>query len=201
MHTFAAYWRWGLVLLVVGLLGACQTVREASSLKDVQFRIARAEDVRLAGIDVADIQAYDDLRRTDVARLVSALSRGELPFSFTLYVEARNPESNSVDARLTEMDWTLLLDEQETVSGTVDQEVVLRPGTPTDVPVDVQLNLVEFFDQNLRQLIGLVAAISGEGPPTNVTLRVQPTIQTALGPMTYPNPITVTSTEVGASDN
>jgi hypothetical protein len=136
-----------------------------------------------------------------VARLGASLSQRDLPLSFTLHVEAENPADNSVNARLTEMDWTLLLDEKETISGVSDREVVLPPGTPKDVPVDIELDLVEFFDENLRGLVDLAAAVGGEGPPTNVQLRVQPTVRTPLGPMKYPSPITVVSQDVGDSSS
>lgn len=184
------------VLLAVGLLGGCQTLREVSSLKDVQFRIDRASDARLAGINLKDVNSYEDLSGFQVAQLGAAFASGELPFSFTVHVEARNPESNSVNARLTEMDWTLLLQDQETISGVFSREVVLPPGEPKEVPVDVKLDLVKFFDQNLQELVGLVGAVTGEGPPTNVKLRVQPTVRTALGRMKYPRPITVVSKDV-----
>jgi hypothetical protein len=132
----------------------------------------------------------------DIARLGSALAEGRLPLSFQLHVEATNPEDNSVNARLTNMDWTLLLDDRETVSGTLERRIVLPPGQPTDVPVDVSLDLAKIFDENLQQLVALATAVAGEGPPTNVKLKVQPTIQTRLGPMRYPSPITVVSTDV-----
>lgn len=185
------------LLLVAGGLLSCQTLREVATLKDVQFRLDRASDARLAGVDLDEIRSYQDLRGADVARLAASVSEGELPLSFTLHVEAENPSSNSVDARLTKMDWTLLLDEQETVSGVFDREVVLPPGTPKDVPVDLRLDLIEFFDQNLQGLVDLASAVSGEGPPTNVQLRVRPTVRTPLGEMKYPNPITVVSRDVG----
>lgn len=199
MHD-SSFWR-GLcaVLLVAGLMGGCQTVREVTNLKDVQFRIERATNAQLAGIALSGIESYNDLGGADLARLASALSQGQLPFSFTVHVEAENPASNSVNARLTKMDWTLLLQDQETIAGTFDREIVLPPGTPKEVPVDVELNLIDFFDKNLRQFVGLVTAIAGDGPPTNVKLRVEPTVQTALGPIRYPKPITVVSKDVGRS--
>lgn len=185
------------LLLVGGLLVSCQTLREVRNLKDVQFRIDRATDGRLAGIDLSGLQSYRDLSGADVTRLGASLSQGDLPLSFTLHVEAENPSENSVNARLTEMDWTLLLDDKETISGVSDREVVLPPGTPKDVPVGIELDLVEFFDENLRGLVDLATAVGGEGPPTNVQLRVQPTVRTPLGPIKYPNPITVVSKDVG----
>lgn len=189
-----------LLLLSVGLLTSCQTLREVASLKDVQFRIDRASDAQLAGINLNEVRSYQDLRGADVARLGAALSSGELPLSFTLHVAAENPATNSVDARLTQMDWTLLLNEQETIAGTFDREVVLPPGTPKDVPVAIKLDLIDFFDENLRGMVDLATAVGGEGPPTNVALRVQPTVRTPLGRMKYPTPITVVSREVGAEE-
>lgn len=183
---------------VAGLVG-CQTLREVSNLKEVRFRIDRVTDAQLAGVPLTRVRSYDDLGGMDLARLGSALADGRLPFSFNVHVEATNPESNSLNARLTRMEWTLLLEDRETISGTFDREVVLRPGAPTEVPIDVQLDLASVFDQNLQQLVALAAAVGGEGPPANVKLKVQPTIQTRLGPMQYPSPITVVSKEVGRS--
>lgn len=187
-----------LLLVCLGGTLACQTLRDISNLKNVQFRIDRVSGARLAGIDLGNVESYRDLGGMTVTRLGSALSRGEMPLSFTLHVEGTNPKSNGVNARLTEMDWTLLLQDRETISGTVDREVVLEPGTPADLPVDLELDLIDFFDENLRGLVDLATAVAGEGPPQNLKLKVQPTIQTRLGPMAYPKPITVVSEDVGA---
>lgn len=187
-----------LVLILSGLAG-CQALREVSNLKEVRFRIESVTDAQLAGISLSGIESYGDLGGMDLAHLGSALARRELPFRFTLRIEATNPERNRLNARLTNMDWTLLLEDRETVSGTFDREVMLRPGVPTEVPVDVQLDLARLFDENLQQLVALATAVGGKGPPSNVKLEVQPTIQTRLGPMRYPSPITVVNKDVGRS--
>jgi len=189
------------VVLLVGGLVSCQSLREVANLKDVRFRIDRATDARLAGVRLEEVQSYEDLGGADVARLAAAVSRGEVPFSFRLQVEAENPSSNGVNARLTKMDWTLLLDERETISGIFEREVVLPPGTPKEVPVDVKLDLVEFFDENLQGLVDLATAVGGDGPPSKVQLRVQPTVRTPFGQMKYPNPITVVSKDVGGGNS
>lgn len=188
------------LFLLVGttLLTGCQTLREVANLRNVDFRIDRVSETQLAGVNLDRVNSFSDLGGMDVTRLGSAVSRGELPLSFTLHVEATNPENNTVDARLTAMDWTLFLQDRETISGTFQKEVVMPPGTPTDVPLDIELDLVKFFDENLRGLVDLATSVGGQGPPTNVKLKVQPTIQTRLGPMQYPNPITVVSKDVGS---
>lgn len=188
-------------VVAVSLLGlsiaGCATLREVSNLRKVDFQIDRVSQAQLAGVNVNNLESYEDLSSTDVLRLGSALSRGEMPLSFTLHLQATNPASNSVNARLTQMDWTLLLQEKETVSGQFDQEVVLPPGEPTDVAFQIDLDLVRFFDENLRSLVNLASAISGDAPSQTVKLRVQPTVNTPFGPFKYPSPITVVSEDVG----
>lgn len=186
------------LLITAVFQSGCTTLREISNLKDVSFQVDRATDVQLAGISVERVDSFDDLGAADIARLTAAMAEKELPLSFTLHVGAENPETNSVDARLTKMDWTLLLEDKETISGKFNREVVLPPGEPKDIPVDIRLDLVRFYNDNLQGLVDLAASVGGSGPPTNVKLEVQPTIQTRLGPMRYPNPITVVATDVGS---
>ena len=197
-----SYWA---LLLGLGALflasASCTTLREVSNLRKVQFSIDPVSSSRLAGVDLARVQSYEDLRTADVLRLGAALSEGELPFSFDLHLRATNPESNSLNARLTEMDWTLLLEETETISGRFAQEVVLPPGDPTEVTIPMELDLVRFFDDNLQGLVDLAAALGGDKPPQTIQLRVQPTVNTRLGRFRYPSPITVVRKEVGRADS
>jgi hypothetical protein len=51
-----------------------------------------------------------------------------------------------VPARLIQMDWTLLLDDRETVNGRVDREVLMEPGVVEDIPIGVRLDLADSFD-------------------------------------------------------
>ncbi|MFB6098026.1 MAG: hypothetical protein ABEK84_02730 [Salinibacter sp.] len=185
-----------MVLLLASLTG-CAALREVANLRKVQFSIERVSNPKLAGLDLSGLQSYEDLRSADVLRLGSALTEGKLPFSFTLHLDAVNPKTNSVNARLTEMDWTLLLEGEKTVSGRFQQEVVLPPGEPKHIAIPITLDLVRFFDENLQGLVNLASAIAGNGPPQTLKLRVQPSISTPLGPFKYPSPITVVSEEVG----
>lgn len=183
--------------LLAGTWSGCQTLREVSQLRNVNFAIDRVADARLAGVDVNAFRNYEDIGARDMLRLSAAIADGELPLQFTLHLDAQNPGANNVDARLTQMDWTLLLEDKETISGVFDREVVLPAGETTGIPIDMDLDLVRFFDDNLRELVNLALAIDGDGEPTNVKLRARPTIQTALGPIRYPGAITVVDKSVG----
>lgn len=187
--------------LFVSSITGCTALREVSNLRKVQFAIDRVSNPRLAGVNLSGFDSYEDLRTTDVLRLGSSLSDGELPMAFTLNVEATNPSSNSVNARLTAMDWTLLLEEKETIAGRFEQEVVLPPGEPQDLAIQIELDLVRFFEDNLRGIVNLASAIVQNEPPQTVKLRVQPTVNTTFGRIEYPSPITVVSKRVGGDES
>ncbi len=185
------------LVLVSGL--QCQTIREIANLRNVRFNIDRVADVRLAGVDVQRLKSYENLSITDIARLGRALARKEFPLDFQLHLTAENPPENSVQARLVKLDWTLLIDDTETISGVFDDNIVLQPGQPTDVPIPISLNLVDFFQHGVRDLVELALAVAGQGgEPKRIKLQAIPTIDTAIGPIRYPGPITIISRQVGS---
>jgi len=187
-----------LVITALALLTACATLQQLAALRDVDFSVDRVSAVRLADIELSSVRSYSDLGVADASRLALAVSRGELPMTFTVHVTALNPADNSVDARLVRMDWTLLLQGRETLSGVFADETLLPRGQPTDVPITLGLDLIDFFEGSARDLFDLAMDVAGAGgEPTQVTLRAVPTVDTALGPIRYPQPITIVSREVG----
>lgn len=185
------------VPLVLGLSG-CATVQQMMALRDVDFSFDRVAEVRLAGLDIQEVDSFTDLGIAEARRLMTAVSERDLPLTLDVHIQALNPEDNTVDARLVRMDWTLLIEGRETLSGVFDDEIVLPPGEPRDVPVPVSLNLVEFFDGSARDLVELARSLAGAGGrPAEVALRASPVVQTALGPIRYPRPLTLARGTVG----
>jgi hypothetical protein len=195
----SAAWAAPLALFALVLAG-CATLQQIAALRQVDFVLDRVAQVRLADVDLDRVRSYSDLTLTDIGRLSLALSQDRLPLEFNLFVEGENPPDNDVDARLVRFDWTLLLEDRETVRGVFDQEVVFLPGQPTTFPLRIELDLLEFFKGNARDLAELALSLSGEGgEPKNVALEAVPTINTAIGPIRYPGTITVLSGEVGGA--
>lgn len=186
----------GLVFLI-GLSG-CQTLREVSALREVDFAISRVTETTLAGVPIERIQDQQELSASELIQLSQAVQAGELPLDATIHVRAENPGDNSVQARLVELDWTLFLNEKETIQGVFDEPTVLPPGEPKDIAIPVRVELVRFFGQNLRDLVDLALAVSGaEGYSADLKLEAEPTVQTRLGRIRYPNPVTIVRTSVG----
>lgn len=191
--------RLAILATVAAVVGGCQTLREITALGKVAFALDRVSDLRLAGVDLSRIDSYSDLSASDLGRLTSALLSGRMPMAFNLHVSAENPSDNTVQARLVEMDWMLLLQDKETISGRLDREVMLPPGQPTDIPLRMSLDLVDFVEGSVVDLVELALAVAGDdrGRPKEIALRARPTVQTAIGPIAYPGEITIVSGTVG----
>jgi hypothetical protein len=188
------------ILLGVSLSNMrCATLQELKALSNVDFSINRVADTNLAGLSLDSIQNYNDVKATDVLKIANAIRKKELPFAFTLHLTGENPPNNQVQARLIRLDWTLFLDEKETINGIFNDEVVLPPGTPVDIPITMQLDLYQFFGDNARDLIELALNVSGHGggEPSKIRLTAQPSINTPLGTLRYPGTINIVNKEVG----
>lgn len=188
--------RWTLVLAL--LLAGCATLQQIAALRHVAFALAGTRDARLAGVPLARIASRRDLGATDLARLALAVSRNDVPLEFTLDVAAENPADNAATATMVRLAWTLLLDDRETISGALDSSIALAPGVVTTIPLRIRLNLRQFFEGPAESLVDLAAGMVGaRADPTRITVRAVPTIDTPLGPMRYPAPITIVNRSLG----
>lgn len=188
-----------LVGTLIAGLASCRFLREVTNLRDVDFAIDSVANAQLADIDLSEIRSFEDLTPAHVTRLTLALARNELPLTFDLQLAARNPDENAVAARLVTMDWTLLLEDRETISGTFEGDVVIPPGETRQVTIPIELDLVRFFEENARDLVDLALAVSGRGgEPKQIKLQATPVIRTRLGDISYSEPIIIESREFGS---
>jgi hypothetical protein len=165
-------------------------VRQVAALHQVEFRFDRIADPQLTGIPLSGIRSHDDLSARDLGRLALAIASGDVPLRLTVHVVGRNPDSNTITAKLIGLDWSCIVDEREVVSGQVTEGYEFPPGKPIDLPLQVSFNLVEFFGSDGRNLLDAALALAGRRPSTHtMTMRLRPVIETPIGPIRYPAPI------------
>lgn len=182
----------GLALGIALATSGCATLQQLVALQSVDFDLAGLARVEVGGVDVTAVRSPADISVADGLSLAGQLRAGTLPLALTLDVRAENPESNA-DARMVRMDWTLFLDDVETISGRVADEVAIPSGTATTFPVQTELDLLDFFDGGATELIELVRSIAGlDGTAPSVALDVLPTVRTAFGDIPYDRPFRIT---------
>ena len=192
--------RWIVAVALGVALTGCSVLQQVGALRQVAFALGAIRSGRLAGVDLSRIANYGSLSATDLGRISLALARKDLPLEFTAEVRAENPADNQVTATMVRMDWSLFLDDRETIAGVVDTSITLPPGTPVIIPMRMRLNLLQFFDGPAQSVVDLAAAVAGlNTDPTRVAIRAVPTINTRYGAIRYPSPITIVSQTVGGS--
>jgi len=182
------------IMFIALLLSACATLQQSYDLSKVKFTLDRVSAVHIAGIDLMNITSLNELNMFQIGRATLAVSRESLPLDLTLHLKTENPLDNQVTATLTSLDWTLILDGRETISGTLAEDVTLTAGEVQDIPLHLSLNMFDFFNEkSAMDLLDLALAFAGEGGgiPKGVALKVRPTINTPFGPITYGKPFII----------
>jgi hypothetical protein len=195
-----------LVFLLAGLQ-SCATLNQIAgallNLQRLQFKLGQVHGFAIAGVRLDGKAALSDFSVADGFRLVQAFSARRLPVEFVLDVLAVNPNDGTggfkqTVSTLTGLESRLLIDGKPTVTGNIDRPVDI-PGTGRQSTIAIRLGLdfYEFFGQGgYDQLIALALAIGGRhGSPARLSLDALPTVTTPIGPITYPNRITIVDRE------
>lgn len=173
----------------------CSTLQQIAALRQVNFGLDRVSNGRLAGVPVDNVRSYNNIGVIDAGRIAAALAQGSMPLDFVLHVGAENPSDNQAAARLVQLDWTLFVDDSETVSGIFNDDRLIEPGQRVDLPVSISLDLVNLVGNNLPDLANLALNIAGAGgSPARLRLEARPSITTELGPIRYPGTISIAHT-------
>lgn len=185
------------VFLVAGMIfTACDVlnqVQQMATLAKCEFRLSSVDQLRLAGVNIQQVRQLSDLKVMDAAKITTAaISGGSLPLNFTLNVEAKNP--NSAIAGLNRLEWTLLIDDIEMVSGVNDNRVQIPANGGTAViPLTIGVDLKQALKGKSADAIanfGLNLAGAGN-KPTRITLKAKPYISVGSQTIAYPGYLTV----------
>jgi hypothetical protein len=183
------------LVLAAAAMPGCAALEQFAALRQVEFQFDRVSDVYLAGVRVSGANGYGDIGALDVARLAAAVATHNVPLDLVVHVRGTNPQANTVTARMLKLGWTFFVEDRQVVDGQLSQSYAFEPGRPVDVPVAVRFNAYDEFGGGAKSLFELGLAIAGvSGYAKEIRADLVPTIDTSLGPMRYPTPITVRRT-------
>jgi hypothetical protein len=173
------------------------------NLQRLQFKLGSVNNFTLAGIKIGGARTISDFSVIDAAKLVAAFSSSKFPASFTLNVLAKNPNdgtggTKNTSAVLKSLAWRLFLDDKETISGNISNSIEIPGvGQETTIPIVMSLDMYKFFkDQGYESILNLALALGGvSGSSARIKLKATPTVDTFLGPITYPGELTIVDKE------
>lgn len=172
----------------------CSVYETLTNLSRLKFKVGAVNGFQISGISFSGKSKLTDFNPLDLLKISSSFAQGSLPTSFVLNVDAKNPNDGTggykkSDATLQNFKWRLFLDDQETISGDLDQPVSV-PGTGevTTIPLRINIDLMKFFkDKGYESIVNLALALGGaQGSSTKISLFATPTVSSPLGNITYP---------------
>ena len=181
-----------MILLAAISENSCSFLKEISTLGKCEFRVTTLEDPEIAGVDVSQVRSFTDLNFAEMGIISASMLKGDLPLSFTLNVEVRNP--NPAMAALNGLEYLAFIDDVEVASGQLDRRIEIPAnGGITTVPLRLNTDLIDIMKKDSRQALvnfGLNLADAGNRP-TRVSIKVKPTILVAAMEIDYPGYFTV----------
>jgi len=190
-----------LLLSVVILLTStsCSVYQTVVNLSRLQFKLGDINNFTVSGINISNKKSLQDFNALEILNLTQAIATGKLPASFTLNVEAKNPNDGSggypkTNATLKEFPWRLEVDDVETIAGNIGTPVTV-PGTGEvqNIPLTMNIDLIEFFgNKGYENLINLALTLGGQqGSSSKLALYATPTVTSAIGDIKYPGELKI----------
>jgi hypothetical protein len=160
-------------------------------------------NITLAGINVQNMQNYEQLGFLDVAKLTTAIASNNLPLSFTVDVQGKNP--NQGTAAMNRFDWILFVDDIEMTRGVINDRVEIPAnGGVATLPLSISVNLMELLTgESGDALLNFGFNMAGAGnKPTRILVKAKPTVYIGGTPIEYPGYINIrTEFTSGGSDS
>lgn len=179
--------------LVLGI-SACSTFQQASeavNFVNCDFRLESVSNLKIAGVSIQNKRSLADLSFADAAKITGTLAGGTLPMTFDLNVQARNP--NATSAGMNKLDWILLIDKQEMISGVLTDRIQIASNAMTSFPVKMNLDLMKALSgKSADAILNLAFSLAGTGATSKITLKAKPTIMVGNSLLQYPGYISIT---------
>jgi len=169
------------------------------NISRLKYKIHSALDYKILGIDVKGKKSIKDFNSIEMLKLTSGLLKGTLPLTFTLNIEAKNPNDGSggyprTDLTLESFPYKLFVNEKEIITGNISQPLnVPGIGESTLIKLNIEFDLAKSVkEKSLDDVLSLLLNLGGLGGSTsNLKLLVKPVVGTPIGSINYPNEITI----------
>ena len=177
----------------------CSVYKTVVNLSRLQFKLGEVNNFTVNGINISNKKSLQNFNALEIISLTQVIASGKLPASFTLNVEAKNPNDGTggypqTNATLKEFPWRLEIDDVETIAGNIGTPVTI-PGTGEvqNIPLAMNIDLMDFFgNRGLENLVNLALTLGGQqGTSSKLALFATPTVTSPIGDMKYPGELKI----------
>jgi len=192
-----------LLLIIVLFIAGCGILKTMDNISRLKYKIHSADNYQLLGINLKNKKSINDFTPVEVLKITSSLIKGNLPITFTIKIEARNPNDGQggfprTDLTIESFPWQLYINDKEIVAGNIDEAVfVPGKGETTIIPLTVEFDIVKNIkEKNIDDIVNFIQLIGGLGGSTsNLKITTKPIIGTPIGKINYPDIITIVDKE------
>lgn len=198
-------------VLILVFVTSCGSIREMTnalmSMKDMQYKISHVGNMKISGVDISRLNSISDVDPMQAVRLLEAYHAKNVKATFTVYLEAKNPNDGAaantkpLDLTLKELPWTLYLDDRTVLSGVVNKEIPLAGGaTSQPIPIEIVMDVSKvLFENGYDEIMKTMLELGGpNGSPARLKIKARPTVSSPYGIIKSPSDITILSTEFRA---
>ena len=187
------------VILLLSIASGCSVYQTISNVSRLKYKINSATDYKVIGISIADKKSLKDFNSLELLKLTAGLMKGNLPLTFILNIEAKNPNDVNggfarTDLNISSFPWRLYLNEKEIVQGNIAEPVfVPSKGESVIIPIKIEFDIAKSFkEKSMDDILLLLLQIGGaHGSTSNLKMIAKPVLGTPLGNIEYPNEITI----------
>ena len=184
-----------LIILFVTLgLASCDVLNQVAQMANFAnctFNFNSVNQIQMLGIDLSKGMSKESLNTIQLLSLVNAISNRQLPVSFNVNVDVKNP--NSIAAALTKMDYIISLNGKQVISTTMNNAINVPANSSSVVTIPITTDLFQLFSgESADAIVNLAFKLAGaSSDPVNVGLQVKPYININGQQLSYPNYITM----------
>lgn len=183
-----------IILFVMMGLASCDVLNQVAQMANFAnctFNFNSVNQIQMLGINLSKGMSRENLNTVQLLSLVNAISNRQLPVSFNVNVDVKNP--NSIAAAMTKMDYIISLNGKQVISTTMNQAINVPANSSSVVTIPITTDLFQLFSgESADAIVNLAFKLAGaSSDPVNVGLQVKPYININGQQLAYPNYITM----------
>ena len=181
---------------------SCSVYQTIVNISRLKFKLGVVNNFSLSGINLTNKKSINDFGSMELLKLAASFTNGSMPATFTLNVNALNPNDGTggypqTNATIVSFPWRLMINDKETVTGDIGSPFTV-PGTgqAAVIPIQITLDLYKIIQsKNYQDILNLAMSLGGYGGSnsTNLALFAKPVVSSPIGNISYPQELKIIS--------